>query len=123
MTKKYDIKWVLKETVISVHDMLISLHGGSSGIRDEGLLESALDRPKNVNNYNKDSSNFELAASLGYSLINNHPFIDGNKRIALTITAVFLEINGWELDASEAEAVFIFTDLASGMLDEKEFSI
>ncbi|HSG30393.1 MAG TPA: type II toxin-antitoxin system death-on-curing family toxin [Thermodesulfobacteriota bacterium] len=123
MTRKPDIKWVLKETVISIHDMLISEHGGSSGIRDEGLLDSALARPKNVYNYNEGSSIFEQAASLGYSLIKNHPFVDGNKRIALTITAVFLDLNVWELNASEAEAVLIFTDLAAGSLDEREFSL
>jgi len=123
MTKKADPKWILKETILSIQSILISEHGGTSGIRDEGLLDSALARPKNLHLYSETANIFELASSLGYSLIKNNPFIDGNKRVALTATAVFLDINGWILNASEPEAVIVFTDLASNKLTEKEFVV
>jgi len=123
MTKKAYPKWILKETILSIQSILISEHGGTSGIRDEGLLDSALARPKNLHLYSETANIFELASSLGYSLIKNHPFIDGNKRVALTATAVFLDINGWILNASEPEAVIVFTDLASNKLTEKEFVV
>lgn len=115
-------KWVLPEAVLAIHRMLLAEHGGSSGIRDAGLLESALHRPRHRFEYGQDVSIFELAAAYGYGIIRNHPFVDGNKRVALTVTAVFLEINGWTLSAPEPETVLVIEALAGSELDESEFA-
>jgi len=82
--------WVLNEIVIAVHQMLIAEHGGSLGIRDEGLLESALTRPRQVFFYEAEATIFDLAASYGFGLAKNHPFIDGNKRAALSLSLIHI---------------------------------
>ena len=114
--------WVLQDTVVAVHQMLLAEHGGLSGIRDETLLESALTRPQQRFAYGDNVSIFELAASYSYGLAKAHPFVDGNKRVALTVAAIFLELNGYSLDASEAEAVVIFETLAAGNLSENDLT-
>ena len=114
--------WVLQDVVVAIQQMLLSEHGGLSGIRDETLLDSALSRPQNLFAYKKSVSIFDLAASYSYGLALNHPFIDGNKRVALTVSAIFLEINGYSLNATEAETVITFQCLASGKLTEKQLS-
>ena len=115
-------KWVLDEIVISVHQVLIAEHGGSPGVRDEGLLESALDKPRQIFSYQKKAIIFDLAAGYGFGLAKNHPFIDGNKRAALATAAIFLEINGYTLDAPEAEAIVVFEKLAAGDLSATELA-
>jgi len=115
-------KWILPEIVIAVHQMLLAEHGGSPGIRDKALLDSALHRPRQRFQYANDSSVFDLAASYCHGLANNHPFLDGNKRIALTIAAIFLEINGFSLDATEPEAVLVIEGLAAGDVTEEDLS-
>lgn len=112
-------RWVLPEVVTAIHQMLIAEHGGLPGIRDQGLLDSALARPRQQAAYGKKNSVFQLAAAYSYGLARNHPFVDGNKRIALTVAAVFLEINGYSLNAPEAEAVIIYQQLADGRLTEE----
>ncbi|MDP1673230.1 MAG: type II toxin-antitoxin system death-on-curing family toxin [Burkholderiales bacterium] len=112
-------RWLLPEVVTAIHQMLIAEHGGLPGIRDQGLLDSALARPRQQAAYGKKNSVFQLAAAYSYGLARNHPFVDGNKRIALTVAAVFLEINGYSLNASEAEAVIIYQQLADGRLTEE----
>ncbi len=114
--------WILPQLVMAVHQMLLEEHGGLSGIRDETLLDSALNRPKQRFAYDDKSSVYDLAASYSYGLAKNHPFIDGNKRIALSIGAVFLELNGYSLDAPEAEAVVVFEQLAAGDLSEEDLA-
>ncbi|MGY6276142.1 type II toxin-antitoxin system death-on-curing family toxin [Methylomonas sp. MgM2] len=114
--------WILPEVVTSVHQLLLEEHGGALGIRDAALLESALNRPRQRFEYADNPSIFDLAASYCYGLANNHPFIDGNKRIALTIAAMFLEINGYSFNASEPEAVVIIEELAAGNLAEESLS-
>lgn len=114
--------WILHDAVLAIQNMLISEHGGLHGIRDSKLLDSALARPRQKFLYDDKASIFDLAASYSFGLARNHPFIDGNKRIALTVGAVFLELNGYSLNASEAEAVIIFSRLASGELDEDSLS-
>jgi len=114
--------WILDDIVFAIHQMLLAEHGGSTGIRDEALLHSALARPKQRLAYEPNSSIFELAASYSFGLAKNHPFIDGNKRTALTIGSLFLEINGHSLAAPEAEAVIIFESLASGNTSEIELA-
>lgn len=115
-------KWVLDEIVISVHQVLIAEHGGSPGVRDMGLLESALARPRQIFSYQAKATIFDLAAGYGFGLAKNHPFIDGNKRAALATAAIFLEINGYTLDAPEAEAIVVFEKLAAGDLSATELA-
>ena len=120
MTKEPN--WILNEVVFSVHHMLLSEHGGGTGIRDQALLESALARPKQRFEYESESTFFELAASYSFGLAKNHPFVDGNKRIALAIGTIFLEINGISLNAPEPETVIIFEQLAAGNISEADLS-
>ncbi len=114
--------WILQEIVISVHQMLLAEHGGAPGIRDEALLESALNRPQQRYFYGEDISIFSLSSSYCYGLARNHPFVDGNKRIALTIAAIFLEVNGYSLNAPEPNTVIIIEELAAGKLTEDDFT-
>jgi len=114
--------WVLDEVILAVHSLVLSEHGGESGIRDSALLASALARPKQKFNYEPDISMFELAASYSFGLARNHPFIDGNKRVAFTTGVLFLELNGYILKASEPEAVIIFESLADSKIDETELA-
>ena len=112
--------WVLPELVQAVHQTLLAEHGGLTGVRDQALLDSALARPRQKFAYDSKTSVFELAAAYSYGLARNHPFTDGNKRVALTVAAVFLELNGYSLDAPEPEAVLIYQQLASGSLTEEQ---
>ncbi len=123
MTSTLSPRWLIKQAVLAMHDALILDHGGTPGIRDEGLLESALVRPQNLYNYEPSTTLFQLAAAYGFELSSNHAFIDGNKRIALTATAVFLALNGWQLEAEEADAVVVFTELAAGTRSEQDLSL
>ena len=113
--------WLQDRVVIAIHDEQIAEHGGSAGIRDAGLLSSALARPINQASYGEPSI-FDLAASYAYGVIRNHPFIDGNKRTGFLVAYVFLSINGWELRLSEAEAFASVMALAAAEIDEFTFS-
>lgn len=115
-------KWLKPEIALTVHGMLLADHGGSAGIRDKELLESALHRPQQKYAYEDNCSLHDLAASLSFGIAKNHPFVDGNKRVALTLGLVFLEINGIETNAPEAEAAATFEALAAGSLSEMELS-
>ncbi len=114
--------WILRDVVVAIQHTLLAEHGGLSGIRDEALLDSALARPQNLFAYSDPISIFDLAASYSYGLVLNHPFIDGNKRVALTVAGIFLEVNGYSLNAVEAEAVITFEHLASGRIIEKQLA-
>jgi death on curing protein len=105
-----------------MHAELIAEHGGVEGLRDPGLLSSALARPKNRRAYGKSPSIFDLAAVYGTGVVRNHPFIDGNKRVALMVIYAFLEMNGYRLEAPEAEAAGIILALAAGNVDERGLS-
>ncbi len=98
--------------------MQILEHGGDAGLGDEGLLESALDRPRNLFEYDKAPLH-QLAASYAVGIIQNHPFVDGNKRTSLVVSATFLILNGAELAATEVETAQVFLDVAQGVIDEK----
>ena len=113
--------WPEVATVVALHDRVIADFGGLPGVRDQGLLESALARPQNLLAYGTPSL-FEMAAAYGYGLARNHAFLDGNKRIVLVAIDVFLQLNGYELTATEADAVFTIRDLASGQLDETQLA-
>ena len=114
--------WVLPEVVIAVHQMLLAEHGGLPGIRDEALLDSSLNRPQQRFEHDDRFSVFNQAASYSYGLTKNHPFIDGNKRIGLSVGALFLELNGYSFNAPEAEAVVIFEQLTAGNLSEEDLA-
>ena len=114
-------RWLLDEVVLAIHDEQIAVHGGSPGIRDAGLVSSALSCPKHKANYT-DSSVFDLATAYAFGIIRNHPFVDGNKRTAFLVAYVFLSINGWDLRSREVEAVNAVIDLAAGEMDEPDFS-
>lgn len=112
------IRFVPASAVLLMHSELIREFGGKPGIRDRGLLESALGRPKNLHAYKK-SDLFRLAASYSYGVIKNHPFFDGNKRVGLALAYTFLQINRMELTASEEEATIVMLGVADGSVDEK----
>jgi death-on-curing protein len=114
-----EIKWITREIALAAHARSLRDHGGPDGVRDEGMLQSALDRPKNLAAYGEPDI-FELAASLLFGLAKNHPFVDGNKRAAFFSAYIFLGINGWELDSDEAEAAAIVFDLAAGKVSEDD---
>lgn len=114
-------RWLIEGVVTAMHGELIAEHGGSPGIRDGGLLSSALARPQNQAAYG-ESSAFDLASAYAFGIIQNHPFVDGNKRTGFLAAYVFLYINGWELIAPEVEAVAAVMALARGEMDETGFA-
>ena len=115
---KRGIRWVPEAAVRAMHAELIAEHGGRDGLRDPGLLSSALARPKNSRVYGRSSSIFDLAAIYATGIVRNHPFVDGDKRVALMTMYAFLEINGYRLEAPETESVGIMVALAAGEVDE-----
>lgn len=117
-----EIRWITREIVLAVHARSLVDHGGADGVRDEDMLESAIARPQNLAAYGALEL-FDLAAGYAFGLAKNHPFVDGNKRTAYLSTYVFLGLNGWELDADEAEAAAITIDLAAGEVNEEEFAL
>ena len=113
--------WLALEVLLAIHDEQLAEHGGGEGLRDQGLLESALARPRNLHAYGETSLTV-LAASLGFGLARNHPFVDGNKRTAYVAVETFLALNGIALLASDAECVVAMLDLAAGDLPEAGFA-
>jgi len=113
--------WVSAEVVLAVQEELLARFGGLAGLRDEGLLDSALNRPKHLFHYGKPSL-FELATEYALGVVKNHPFFDGNKRAGFMAAYIFLGVNGQELDAPEAEAVLKTLALAAGEIGAKEYA-
>ncbi|MGB3694927.1 MAG: type II toxin-antitoxin system death-on-curing family toxin [Spirulinaceae cyanobacterium] len=113
--------WIEALVVIAIHSRQLEQHGGSEGIRDEGLLESALFRPKNQFNYGNPTI-FDLAAAYGYGLTNNHPFIDGNKRTSYIVMRTFLRLNGYNLQASAIDKYETWIRLANNQINEAELA-
>ena len=114
-------QWLLRETVLALQERLLSEFGGLRGLRDAGLLDSALARPHQLFVYGKPTK-FELAAAYAYGLIRNHPFLDGNKRIGFTAAVTFLELNGCHFTALEGDAVLKTLALAARELDEADYA-
>ena len=114
-------QWVLRETVLGLQERLLAEFGGMGGLRDDGLLDSALARPQQLFAYGKPDI-FDLAGAYAFGLVRNHPFIDGNKRIGFTTSILFLELNGYYVGASEAEATLKILGLAAGELGEADYS-
>lgn len=115
-------RWVQKQSLLIVHDAALMAHGGRPGIRDEGLLDSALARPRNLYLYQPGSDIGSLAASYAFGLTKNHPFVDGNKRAAFAAVGIFLLANGYELTASEPVAISAILGLSAGEISEAEFA-
>ena len=113
--------WLQAAVLRAVHDEQLLEHGGASGVRDEGLFESALARPLNLAAYGEPDV-AELAASYGYGLARNHPFIDGNKRTAFVAVELFLALNGHELTADDPACVLTMLTVAAGTLAEPDFA-
>ena len=113
--------WLSIDLIIAIHDEQLEQFGGPSGLRDRGLLESALARPLNQYAYGKDDL-AALAAAYGFGLAKNHSFVDGNKRTALLAIVTFLGLNGREFTASETEAAVTMLGVASGEIDEEELA-
>ncbi len=114
-------EWVLRAVVFAAHEQSLAQFGGSAGVRDEGLLDSALARPLNLFAYDKPSL-FDLAASYAFGIVKNHPFIDGNKRTGFIAAVAFLELNGYTFRASEVDATLQTLALAAGDISEAVFS-
>jgi len=115
--------WVRPDVIIAIHRRQSAEHGGKEGIRDAGLLESALGKPKNLYHYSNPKPALSgMAASYAYGIALNHPFVDGNKRTALIACQLFLRLNGVQITASQAEKYDTFIKLASGDLSEKSLA-
>ncbi|MBZ5510361.1 MAG: type II toxin-antitoxin system death-on-curing family toxin [Acidobacteriia bacterium] len=115
--------WIGVLEALVLHDMQLVTFGGAAGVRDVGLLESALARPRNLLAYGKKKPSLaRLAAAYAFGIIKNHPFADGNKRTALVIAFAFLDVNGIEINASEEDAYRMFMDLPSGRVSEEELA-
>jgi death-on-curing protein len=110
--------WIDEREALVLHDRLLALHGGAEGVRDEGLLKSALARPQQHRAYGGSPDVVELAAIYTSGILRNHPFVDGNKRTGFVIGILFLELNGYRFDASEEDAAQAVIALAAGKLDE-----
>jgi death-on-curing protein len=115
--------WISRRALLYLHSASLATFGGSTGIRDEGLLDSALARPQNRFLYAPESDLFELAASYGFGIAKNHPFIDGNKRAAFHSVGLFLSINGFELVADQLDAIQTVLSLAASEISEEEFAV
>jgi death on curing protein len=118
---KSEPRWLPKAAILAVHEQLLAEHGGARGIRDEGLVDSALASPRHHFAYG-ETDVFELAAIYANAITRNHPFHDGNKRVALTAAGMFLELNGYQLTASEEEAAAAARALSDRGIDEKGFA-
>lgn len=114
-------RWVDKRLLLILHDESLAEHGGASGLRDEGLLDSALARPLNLLAYGEPDA-ADLAAAYGLGLAKNHAFVDGNKRAAFLAVGLFLALNGFRLNASQPDATLTVMALAAGEIDEEAFA-
>jgi death-on-curing protein len=115
--------WVADSVVWAIHEAQLAEHGGIAGIRDEGLLASALARPRNLEAYGQDVDASALAAAYAFGVARNHPFLDGNKRTAFVVMELFLNLNGWALEAEDADCISTMEALAAGDLSEKALVI
>jgi death-on-curing protein len=114
-------KWINRQVLLLLHDESLAEHGGASGLRDEGLLDSALGRPQNLALYGEPDL-ASLAASYGFGLAKNHAFVDGNKRAAFLAVGMFLAVNGYRLHATQVDATLTVLAVAAGEMDELAFA-
>ena len=109
--------WLTRQIIVAIHDEQLAIHGGESGLRDEGMLGSALDRPKNKWSY-ENAGLAEPSAAYSLAIARNHPFVDGNKRTSLLALYTFLGVNGIDFNVPEAEAAAMILSLAAGEVNE-----
>ena len=115
--------WIGKVLVLAIHERQLAEHGGTGGVRDAALLESALARPQQLRAYGEPKPDLsDLAAALGYGLARNHPYLDGNKRTAAVACETFLELNAMTLQATDVELYPVYLALAEGKLREQDFA-
>jgi death-on-curing protein len=120
--KKKEPRWIEEHDALAIHDRLLALHGGGTGLRDRGLLQSALARPRQHFAHANRSDAVEMAALYTAGIVRNHPFVDGNKRTGFVIGVLFLELHGFDFTASEADATQAVMSLAAGALDEAGYT-
>ena len=113
--------WLTRQIIVAIHDEQLAIHGGAGGLRDEGLLESALDRPRNRWAY-EQAELAELAAAYAFGIARNHPFVDGNKRTSLLALYTFLGVNGIDFVVAEADAAAMILALAAGEVSEESLA-
>lgn len=113
--------WLTKQIVIAIHDEQLTIHGGAAGLRDEGMLDSALDRPLNKWSY-EQAGLADLAAAYAFAIAKNHPFVDGNKRTSLLALYTFLGVNDVDFIVPEAEAAAMILSLAAGEVSEESLA-
>jgi len=111
--------WVAESVALAIHEAQLAEHGGAPGMRDEGLFSSAMARPQNLAAYGDRPDAADLAAAHAFGLARNHPFLDGNKRTAFVVMELFLNLNGWTLDADDAVCISMMVTLAAGKLSEE----
>lgn len=115
-------EWIVYDVLLAIHEAQLAEHGGSPGIRDQGLIDSASARPKNLYVYSENARLPQLAASYAVGIAKNHGFVDGNKRTAWVVCAVFLEVNGIAVKADQAAVVTMVLGIASGEITEEQFA-
>jgi death-on-curing protein len=115
--------WIDARAIYFLHDESLAMFGGARGLRDAGLLQSALARPVNQHLYKPGCDVAELAAAYAFGLAKNHPFVDGNKRTAFLALGLFLALNGWRLETTQIEAIDAMLSLATGSLEENALAI
>ena len=120
--KKQEPLWIEERDALAIHDRLLALHGGATGLRDRDLLESALARPRQHHAYAGTSDIVEMAALYTVGIVRNHSFVDGNKRTGFVIGVLFLELHGFDFKAGEANATQAVMALASGTLNEAAYT-
>jgi death-on-curing protein len=120
--KKRGPLWIDLRDVLAIHDRLLALHGGAAGLRDHGLLESALARPRQHHAYTENPDMVEMSALYTAGIVRNHPFVDGNKRAGFVAGILFLELNGFDFKASEEDAIQVVFAFAAGELDEPGYT-
>jgi death-on-curing protein len=114
-------KWIVKSVALAIHEQQIAEHGGTQGIRDLGLLESALARPQNLTAYGEPDL-AAMASAYAFGIARNHPFLDGNKRTSYVTTLVFLRLNGFDVSADEATRLDTWLSLAAGKMTEEQLT-
>jgi death-on-curing protein len=113
--------WLTRQMVVAIHGEQLTIHGGASGLRDEGMLESVLDRPKNRSSY-EQAELADVAAAYAFGIARNHPFVDGNKRTSLLALYTFLGVNGADFVVPEAEAAAIILSLTAGEVSKQSLT-
>ena len=117
-----EMRWVSRRAVLYLHDESLRDHGGLPGVRDEGLLDSALMRPQHLLNYDSDATLAQLAAAYAVGIARSHPFSDGNKRTAFLALDLFCMINGWQVQTSQVDVVSIMLGVAANEVTEEQLA-